>query len=179
MVPPVRGGAAQLQRRDRGHFDAQVRVGQARFGAGAGWRVFDVDPAVINAVHRLEIGNRRQEDVDGEKTRAIGPCFLQKGVDLAEHIAGLLLDVGLAIFRDLASNIDETSVADGLTHTRALLIALDHAAFPFLGFTFLVLQGEFSRSWSDRLPSPNDPDRGRKGLHAGQGRCRDERCRTR
>lgn len=116
------------------HFDTQIGIGETSFGAGAGRRVFDVDPVIIDAVHRLEIDDRRQEDVDGDQARAVDTGFLQKGVDLAEHVAGLILDISLAIFRDLAGNIDETAVADGLAHTRTFLITLDHELAAELGY---------------------------------------------
>src|SRR5690606_27982949 len=112
----------------------------ARLDAGPRRRIDRVDPGVVDTVHRLEIDDGRQEDIDGEQLRAVRAGFLQKGVDLAEHVARLGLDAGPAVFRDLAGNIDEPAMTDGLAHARTLLIALDHGWFPFF-------MGRISRSW--------------------------------
>ncbi|TCU41042.1 hypothetical protein EV129_101329 [Rhizobium azibense] len=68
----------------------------------------------------LDAGASRQEDGDGYEARAVHTGFLQQDVDLAEHIAGLDLNVRLSTFCDLAGKIDETHLADGLARTRTI-----------------------------------------------------------
>ena len=85
----------------------------------------------------------RQEDIDREKPGLAAAGLLQQRIDLAQDLAGLLFQRGLAVIRDLAGNMDLAAMHDGLAHPRPDDETFGHSIL--LGFEIRLADGAICR----------------------------------
>ena len=85
-------------------------LGQLGFHGGARRRAAGGHPFVPDRVHAGEVLHVGEEDLARQDAGLVAAGLGQQAVDMAQHFAGLAVDVVRGVFGDLAGQIDDAVV---------------------------------------------------------------------